>query len=83
MQAAMRFAIFVLLFAASERVVRVSSQGASVAECDDLTPRHGGTPAMDCGSECPFSVSVVAIDGVTVSGSATYKCGSLHTREWT
>lgn len=84
MQAAVRFAVFVLLLVASgSRIVLAMSSGAPVAACGDLTQRHAPAAPADCGSDCPFSVSVVEVDGEPVSGLATYKCGSLHTREST
>ena len=87
MQKTSRFALFVvvaLLLLASQGRLQVSarSTGAPTAACADLTQRHFGAP-MDCGSNCPFSVSLIAIDGTPVAAGAaqTYRCGSEHTRE--
>ena len=83
-----RFALFAavaLLLLASQGRLQVSamSSGAPTSACDDLTQQHFGASPMDCGSTCPFSVSLVAIDGTPVAAGAaqTYRCGLEHTRE--
>ena len=83
-----RFALFAalaLLLLASQGRLQVSAlpTGAPISACADLTQRHYGASLMDCGSLCPFSVSLVAIDGTPVAAGAaqTYRCGSEHTRE--
>ena len=78
-----RFSVsFLLLFAAQWRAGLSRSIGAPVAACADMTQRHFGSPAACAGSDCPFSVSLVAIDGEpVVPGTQTYRCGSEHTRE--
>ena len=79
----MRFALFAAaLLLASGRQVSARSTGAPVQACGDLTQQHFGSPA-DCGRDCPFTVSLVAVDGTPVAAGAaqTYKCGSEHTRE--
>ena len=82
-----RFALFAavaLLLLASQGRLQVSAlpTGAPIAACADLTQQHFRDPT-DCGSLCPFSVSLVAIDGMPVAAGAaqTYRCGSEHTRE--
>ena len=80
---ALRFAVFALLLSATERVgVFALPGGAPTSACGTLTQSHGGISPVDCGTDCPFSVSLVAVDGEDVpSDTRTYKCGSLHTRE--
>jgi hypothetical protein len=82
-----RFALFAavafLLLASQERLqISALSTGAPTAACTDLTQQHF-TPPTDFGSDCPFSVSLVAINGTPVAAGAaqTYRCGSEHTRE--
>ena len=76
-----RFAVFALLLSVCGRAVMGLPGGAPTAACGDITQQHFVDP-MDCASECPFSVSLVAVDGEPVSaGEQTYKCGSKHTRE--
>ena len=83
-----RFALFAavaLLLLASQGRLQVSAlpTGAPTAACTDLAQQHSGLSPTDCGSDCPFSVSLVAIDGTPVAAGAaeTYRCGSEHTRE--
>ena len=79
-----RFALFAAaLLLASGRQVSARSTGAPTQACGDLTQQHFGA-AANCGRDCPFSVSLVAVDGTPVAAGAqsqTYKCGSEHTRE--
>ena len=80
-----RFALFAMAFLLASGMVRqvsARSNGAPVAACGDLTQQHFTSPAS-CGRDCPFSVSLVAVDGTPVAAGAaqTYKCGSEHTRE--
>lgn len=78
-----RFALFALLLASAGRQVSALPNGAPVSACGDLTQQHFGSSPTNCGRDCPFSVSLVAIDGTPVAAGAaqTYKCGSNHTRE--
>ena len=55
------------------------STGAPVAACSTLTQQHPGVTPMPCTTNCPFNVSLVAIDGDPVN-SNMYRCGSTHTR---
>ena len=78
-----RFALLALL-SVMGTVLEVDAlpTGAPTGACTDLSPQHF-VPATDCGSDCPYTMSLVAIDGAPVSAGAggTYKCGAVHTRE--
>eukprot|EP00731_Ephydatia_muelleri_P011676 Em0006g570a len=41
---------------------------------------HDGTSPEDCGTDCPFSLSLISIDGQQVSSNLNqYRCGAVHT----
>ena len=55
--------------------------GAPTSACGDLFPEGHFVPAQNCGSPCPFSLQLTAVDGAGVSGvqQQMYRCGSEHT----
>ena len=71
--------LLVLQIASHVRDVSAFSVGAPTAACGDLTQQHPGVTPLTCGPSCPFTVSLVAIDGSTPTSPNTYRCGSQHT----
>ena len=72
----------VLLLFSVALVVRVLAlpTGAPTLACNTLTPQHAGLSQTECGQDCPFSLSVVAVDGEAVPGGfSQYRCGATHT----
>ena len=57
------------------------SGGAPTSACTTLTQQHGVAP-MDCGPPCPYTVSLVAVDGAPPISPNMYRCGSQHTSEY-
>ncbi|KAL5500338.1 hypothetical protein EMCRGX_G011883 [Ephydatia muelleri] len=54
--------------------------GAPTGACNTLLPQHDGTSPEDCGTDCPFSLSLISIDGQQVSSNLNqYRCGAVHT----
>ena len=54
--------------------------GAPISACATLTQQHPGVfNTMQC-VDCPYNVTLVAIDGEVTNGTQ-YRCGSQHTRE--
>ena len=54
--------------------------GAPTSACKTLEPDH--TSPTTCGRNCPFKLSLIAIDNRTVPNPTTYRCGAVHKREW-
>ena len=69
-------ALFVLA-AVCLRDVFAFSSGAPTSACTTLTQQHPGVFPRAC-TDCPFSVSLVAIDGEETNGTM-YRCGCRHT----
>ena len=55
------------------------SGGAPSQACTTLTQQHGGVTPVPCGSPCPFTVSLVEVDGAPPTSPNMYRCGSQHT----
>ena len=55
------------------------SGGAPISACADVTQQHSGATPVDCGSPCPFTVSLVAVDGAPPTSPNLYRCGAQHT----
>ena len=70
------------LLAVCFRYASALSDGAPTAACVDLTQQHFGVTPENCGSPCPFTVSLVAIDGSPPTSPNMYRCGSQHTSEY-
>lgn len=63
------------------RDVSAFSSGAPTAACADLTQRHSTNTPVACEPPtCPYTVTLMEIDGAQVSASTNmYRCGSQHT----
>ena len=80
MSTSVRTAVLVLC-ALCFRHVLANTAGAPDSACTTLTQQHPGVPTMAC-TDCPFNVSLVAIDGSPVeNGTTMFRCGSQHTRK--
>ena len=55
------------------------SGGAPTSACADLTQQHPGVTPVTCGPPCPYTVSLVAIDGSPPASTNMYRCGAQHT----
>ena len=54
--------------------------GAPTAACTNLMPQHFGTSPTPCGLNCPFSLTLTAVNGNPQNPmQLQYRCGSLHT----
>ena len=73
--AAAAFSCGLLLIAATSSMAFPS--GAPVTACSTLTPLH--TTPTPCGPNCPFSLTLTAVDGSAPQTPMRYRCGSLHT----
>ena len=72
-----------LILAADWQYVTALPGGAPLAACEDMTQQHAGISPMPCGSDCPFQLTLIAVDGVPVAASdpLEYTCGAQHTCE--
>ena len=55
--------------------------GAPTAACTNLMPQHFGTSPTPCGLNCPFSLTLTAVNGSPPQNpmQLQYRCRSLHT----
>lgn len=60
---------------------RCRLHGAPTAACTNLMPQHFGTSPTPCGLNCPFSLTLTAVNGSPpqIPMQLQYRCGSLHT----
>ena len=72
-------AILMLIAICSIRNATAFSTGAPTTACGDLTQQHPGVTPVACGPPCPYTVSLVAIDGSPPTSSNIHRCGSQHT----
>ena len=78
----MKFRCVALLILAVVCLIRDAlalSGGAPTAACTTLTQQHSGVTPVACGPPCPYTVSLVAVDGAPPN---MYRCGSQHTSEY-
>ena len=80
----MKFGVLLFLVAACYRRALGLSGGAPPNACEQLAQQHSRVTPVDCGSPCPFTVRVVAIDGTptTLANQNMYRCGSQHTSKF-
>ena len=72
--------VFLLVLAvACVKEASAFSSGAPTSACADLTQQHPGVTPVTCGPPCPYTVSLVAIDGSSPASTNMYRCGSQHT----
>ena len=72
-------AILILAAVWSIRDATAFSTGAPPAACTTLTQQHGVAPMTCDPPSCPYTVSLVAIDGAPPTSPSMYRCGSQHT----
>ena len=81
----MKFHCVALLSLAAVCLIRDAlafSSGAPTTACTTLTQQHSGVTPVACGPPCPYSVSLVAVDGAPPISPNMYRCGSQHTSEY-
>ena len=49
------------------RHVASRPNGPPVEACSTITPQHGENTASNCGQNCPYSLQVVSINGVSIT----------------
>ena len=75
------FAAAALILAADWQCATALPNGAPLAACGDMIQRHAGSSPVDCGPDCPFQLTLIAVDGVPVAAGdpLEYTCGAQHT----
>ena len=72
-----------LLLIVAARLAHGNPDGAPIEACSTLTPQHESASELVCGADCPFRLTLQAIDSIQVmlddGQLPMYSCDSEHT----